>query len=727
MSNKKKDYEEDKAVSISVLEGLEAVKLRPGMYIGDTHERGLHHLAYEVVDNSVDEALAGYCTKIFVFIHIDNSITVEDNGRGISIDIHEKEKIPAIEVALTKLHAGGKFNDGGYKVSGGLHGVGVSCVNALSEWLEAKVYLKGQEYSIKFEEGFTTQKLTLVGNTEKRGTKISFKPSGKIFETLIYKWEILSRRLRELAFLNPGTNIILIDERVSEGEKKETYCYPGGLRDFVVHLGQGKSFISDAIYFHSKKGNAEIELAFQYNDGFVENIYTYANNINTVEGGTHLTGFQTALTRTLNSYMLGSPNFKNEKKLTGNDVREGIIAAISVKVSSPQFEGQTKTKLGNSEIRGIVESVVNEKFGEFLDENPKMAKSIVEKALTASLAREAAAKARDLTRRKSSLEGFSLPGKLADCSSKDPDESELFIVEGDSAGGSAKQGRDSQFQAILPIRGKLINVEKARLDKVLSNEEVRSLITAVGCGVGEDFNIEKIRYKKIIIMTDADVDGSHIMTLLLTFFFRQMKALIESGFVYVAQPPLYKVIQRRREQYLQTDAELDNYLLNLGLENISVSIDDKELLNEELNKLLILVKKFLGIQKSLERKGLLLEDYLNNANQEGDYPIAQIFFKKLNEELEECFVYSEEEKENRSNEINARLIEEDSNLEDKENLPENFIHPYMEIVNLSEHKALADLNKDLLNYSLSINDFIEAGEKKNSNFSRRSFYSKFFN
>lgn len=549
---------------IQVLEGLEAVRKRPGMYIGSTSSRGLHHLVWEIVDNSIDEALAGYCDTIKVTIEEGNSITVEDNGRGIPVGIHEKMGRPAVEVILTVLHAGGKFGGGGYKVSGGLHGVGASVVNALSSMLEVEVHRDGQVYYQKYERGVPQADLVIIGQTEKRGTKIRFQPDTEIFtETTIYEFDILASRLRELAFLNRGLRIVIEDER--EDKRKKEYHYEGGIASFVEHLNRTREVLHPPIFIDSEKEGLAVEVAIQYNDSFSSNIYSFANNINTHEGGTHESGFKTGLTRVINDYARKNNLFKDaDSNLTGDDVREGLTAIISVKISEPQFEGQTKTKLGNSEARTITDSVFSEAFSKFLSENPSVAKKIVEKGVMAARAREAAKKARELTRRKSALEVSSLPGKLADCSSKDASISEVYIVEGDSAGGSAKQGRDRHFQAILPLRGKIINVEKARLDKILSNNEIRAIITALGTGIGEDFDIEKARYHKIIIMTDADVDGAHIRTLILTFFYRYMKPLIESGYVYIAQPPLYKIQQGKRVEYAYNDQQLNRIFAELS-------------------------------------------------------------------------------------------------------------------------------------------------------------------
>jgi len=554
------------AGQIQVLKGLEAVRRRPGMYIGSTGTRGLHHLVYEVVDNAVDEALAGYCTQIDVYIRPDDSITVVDNGRGIPVDVHPTEGRPGVEIAMTVLHAGGKFDKSAYKVSGGLHGVGVSVVNALSEWLEVEVrWRDGRLYRQRFSRGNKLTELEVVGKAKGTGTTVSFKPDPEIFTELTYNYDTLSNRLRELAFLNRGLRITLTDERA--GGRREEYHYQGGIIEFVEHLrGSRKPLHPKPIYIEASREEAEIELAFQYDDGYNDNTFTFVNNINTHEGGTHLTGFKAALTRTLNDYGRKNGLLKKElDALSGEDGREGLTAVLSVKVREPQFEGQTKTKLGNSEVRGAVEQVVNEKLAIYLDENPSVARAIIEKALQAARARLAARKARELVRRKSALEGSVLPGKLADCSLTDPKMCELYLVEGDSAGGSAKQGRDRTLQAILPLRGKILNVERARLDKILSNEEIRTIITAIGTGIGEDeFNLENARYHKIIIMTDADVDGAHIRTLLLTFFYRHMRHLIEEGFVYIAQPPLYRVARGKEEYYAYNREELDMYIQRLA-------------------------------------------------------------------------------------------------------------------------------------------------------------------
>ena len=552
------------------MEGLEAVRKRPGMYIGSTSARGLHHLVYEVVDNSIDEALAGYCTHIEVTIHKDNSITVTDNGRGIPVDMHESGK-PAVEVVLTVLHAGGKFGGSGYKVSGGLHGVGVSVVNALSTNMEVKVKRDGKIHEITFEKGVTKEPLKVVGQTDETGTLVHFVPDAEIFDETVYDYDTLRHRLRELSFLNRGITIILTDERPEE-VRQETFYFEGGISSFVEHLNRNKEVINpEPVYFNGTKDTTVVEIALQYNTSYSENIYSFVNNINTEEGGTHLAGFKSALTRAANDFARRQGIIKNnEDNLVGEDIREGLTCVISIKLREPQFEGQTKTKLGNSEVRGIVDSIVSEGLSEYFEENPVISKKIIEKSIMASRAREAARKARELTRRKNALEVSSLPGKLADCSVKDPEQAEIYLVEGDSAGGSAKQGRDRRFQAILPLRGKILNVEKARLDKILNNEEIRTMITAFGSGIGSEFDITKRRYGKIIIMTDADVDGAHIRTLLLTFFYRYMRPLIENGHVYIAQPPLYQIRKGRSHWYTYSDEELAQKLDEIGREGITV-------------------------------------------------------------------------------------------------------------------------------------------------------------
>jgi len=587
------------ADSIKILDGLEAVRKRPAMYIGSTGKEGLHHLVYEVVDNSVDEASAEYCDLIHVKIRVDNSVTVEDNGRGIPVDMHKTEKVSAAEVVLTKLHAGGKFNNESYKISGGLHGVGVSVVNALSEYLELEVRRDGKVYRQSYQKGIPLHPLKEVGKTKRRGTKITFLPDTEIFDDIDFSFDVLSNRLRELAFLNRGIKIIIDDERT---DQKNEFFYKGGIVSFVEYINRNKKVLHDKpIYISGEKDDCSVELALQYNEGYTENVFAYANSINTTEGGTHLIGFRSALTRVINNYIVGSGIGKNDKTpLKGEDVREGLGCVVSVKLQQPQFEGQTKTKLGNSEVKGLVEAIVYDKLGSYFEENPSIARQIVSKSIEAARARDAARKARELTRRKSALEVTSLPGKLADCQEKDPARSELYLVEGDSAGGSAKQGRDRANQAILPLRGKLLNVEKARLDKMLNNNEIKIIITALGAGIGdEDFDINKLRYHKVIIMTDADVDGAHIRTLLLTFFFRHMRELIERGCLYIAQPPLFRIMNKKKEWYISTEEEMDDYILNSGVEKVRVVTGEGAVITGA--KLLGLIKKGIRLDAILEK------------------------------------------------------------------------------------------------------------------------------
>jgi len=590
-------YNADK---IKVLQGLEAVKKRPAMYIGSTGIRGLHHLVYEVIDNSIDEALAGHCNRIDTIIHIDNSVTVEDNGRGIPVDLHKTEGKPAAEVVMTTLHSGGKFDHESYKVSGGLHGVGISVVNALSEYLELEIRRDGKVYHQLYERGNPKTKLEVIGKTKRMGTKITFKPDDQIFEDIDFNFDTLSQRFRELSFLNKGILITIEDER---SEKKHEFHYKGGVVSFVEHLSKNKTVIHPKpIYFEGEKEDVSIEIALQYNQGYAENIFSFANTINTYEGGTHLSGFKSAITRTVNSYATNNQLMKDLKEsLSGEDIREGLTAVISIKLPSPQFEGQTKTKLGNSEIKGVVEGFLNEKLGTYFEENPAIARKIVSKAIDAARAREAAKKAKELVRRKSALEVSSLPGKLADCQERDPGRSELYLVEGESAGGSAKQGRDRRNQAILPLRGKILNVEKARFDKMLESQEIRTLITALGTGIGkEDFNLDKLRYHNIIIMTDADVDGSHIRTLLLTFFYRQMPDLIEKGYLYIAQPPLFKVKKGKQNRHIKDEASMEDYLLESGVENVRlVTTETQGTISG--SRLAGLMKKVIRYKKILEK------------------------------------------------------------------------------------------------------------------------------
>ena len=601
------------AQNITVLEGIEAVRKRPAMYIGDTSTRGYHHCVYEVVDNSIDEALAGHCSNVEVRINDDGSLSVTDDGRGIPVEMHATEGKPAVTVVLTVLHAGGKFDSDSYKVSGGLHGVGVSCVNALSEWLEVEVKRDGYIHHQRFERGVETTELVKIGKTKETGTKVTFHPDMDIFtHEGGFQWDILAARLRELAFLNRGAKITLTEDATG---REEIFKYEGGITEFVQHLNRNKAPLhADVVSFEREKDEVVVEIAMQYSDAYKETIFTFANNINTIEGGTHLSGFRSALTRTVNAYAKTNKLIKDDKQsVGGDDIREGITAVLSVKIPDPQFEGQTKTKLGNSEVEGIVQQIVNEELGTYFEENPGVARMIIDKAVVAARARSAARKARDLARRKGALESGGLPGKLADCSSRDPAHTELFIVEGDSAGGSAKQGREREFQAILPVKGKVINVEKARLDKVLSNDEIRTMITAIGTGIGaDDFDIEKARYHKIIIMTDADVDGAHIRTLLLTFFYRQMTQLIEHGYVYIAQPPLYKVTRRKREEYVESDEHLTRILLDLGADGLRLeNPDGTELLDTKaLRALLENMVEIEDISDKLRRRGVALEEYL---------------------------------------------------------------------------------------------------------------------
>jgi DNA gyrase subunit B len=601
----KEQTEKYMAEQIKILEGLTAVRKRPAMYIGNTGVEGLHHLVHELVDNSIDEALAGYCSKIDVIIHIDNSVTVRDDGRGIPVDLHEKEKRPAVEVVMTKLHSGGKFDNRSYKISGGLHGVGLSVVNALSEFIDLEIRREGKVYHQTYERGEAKTKLEVIGKTKHTGTQVRFKPDSQIFETVNFSFDILSQRLRELAFLNKGLSISIEDER---SEKRHDFFYKGGILSFIEYLNKNKNCIHPKpIYVQGVKNGTDVEIAFQYNDGYAENLFSFANNINTHEGGTHLVGFKSALTRTINQYATNANLLKGVKEnLTGEDIREGLAGVISIKIPEPQFEGQTKTKLGNSEVKGLVETLVNEKLGSYFEENPGVARKIISKVLDAARAREAARKARELSRRKGALEGDSLPGKLADCQEKDPALSEIFIVEGDSAGGSAKQGRDRTFQAILPLKGKILNVEKARFDKMLASEEIRLLISALGAGIGkEDYDIHRLRYNRIIIMTDADVDGSHIRTLLLTFFYRHMPEVIDRGYLYIAQPPLFKVTEGKSESYIKDEEAFNRYLMNRAINKSEVIVQstNKKLTDKRLSLLLEKIYTYHDLIQRIEKKG----------------------------------------------------------------------------------------------------------------------------
>ncbi len=662
------DYGADK---ITVLEGLEAVRRRPAMYIGNTASEGLHHLVYEVVDNSVDEALAGYCTEIEVVIHADNSVTTKDNGRGIPVERHAHKKKSALEVVMTMLHAGGKFDHKAYKVSGGLHGVGVSCVNALSEWLEVEVRRGGKIYTQTYERGVPKTKVECTGVTKKTGTKVIFKADHKIFSVTDYSFDTLAQRLRELAFLNQGIKIKLTDER-GEEEKTLSFYYEGGISSFVKHLNANRNVIHHfPIYFTKEKEGFSLEVAMQYHDGYTENIYSYANNINTVEGGMHLIGFKSALTRSANDYARTRNLIKMDNiSLQGEDIREGLTAVISVKLSEPQFEGQTKTKLGNSEIKGGVEAAVNEALSSYFEENPGVTRRIIDKSVNAAQAREAARKAREITRRKGALENDALPGKLADCSEKDPSLSELYLVEGDSAGGSAKQGRNRKFQAILPLKGKILNVEKARIDKILNNEEIRTIITALGCGIGkQEFNIQKARYHKIIIMTDADVDGAHIRTLLLTLFFRQMCQLVEHGYVYIAQPPLYLVKRNKVEQYLDNEAGMEKFLIKAGIsearleETTNGAKKPVILQGVKLQDFIENISELWQLSPKLAKRGLTLDEYIHLRAENKKLPMYEVptpegpRYVYSEEELEKLLAKLKRVKQNAKNQVKPPVAE----------------------------------------------------------------------
>ena len=702
---------------IQVLEGLDAVRKRPAMYIGDTGPRGLHHLVYEVVDNSIDEVMAGYCKSILVVIHSDNSVSVTDDGRGIPVDMHKTEKKPAVEVVLTMLHAGGKFDRQTYKVSGGLHGVGVSVVNGLSEWLEVEVRREGKIYHQRYVRGKTATKLTVIGKSKTTGTKVTFKADREIFkEGIEYNFETLLTRLRELAFLNKGTKVDIRDERT---DKEQVFQYDGGLVSFVQYLNQNKNLIHPkVISLAREKDQVQVEIALQWNDGYTENIYTFANNINTVEGGVHLSGFKSALTRTCNQYAKTKKLLKEEdSSLQGDDIREGLTAIISVRLPEPQFEGQTKTKLGNSEVEGLVESITNESLSAFFEENPSVANKILDKAILAARAREAARKARDLTRRKGALDSGSLPGKLADCSERDPALCELYLVEGDSAGGSAKQGRDRRFQAILPLKGKILNVEKSRLDKILNNEEIKTVIAALGCGIGRSveggekeeggFDVSKLRYGKLIIMSDADVDGSHIRTLLLTLLYRQMPELVEQGHIYIAQPPLFKIKRGKREEYVETEQQMNEMLLELGVEGQKLinPRDRKEYTEKQLLEILRGLVELEKLARGIGKRGVKFIDYLYKR----DKNTKKLPLFKVKVEDESHFIYDDEEL--------ASLVQKVEKAKGKElEVDENGggekegIH----VVEFYEAQELQELIEKLEKVGLDINEYELAESEKNA-------------
>jgi DNA gyrase subunit B len=693
------------ATTITVLGGIDAVRKRPSMYIGDTSTGGLHHLVYEVVDNSVDEAMAGYCTRIDVVLHVEGSVTVTDNGRGIPVDYHRKEKKPAVEVVLTMLHAGGKFDHRSYKVSGGLHGVGVSVVNGLSEWLEVEVRRDEAVHHQRFERGKRVGPLRCIGKSKKTGTKITFKPDAEIFNPdAKLSFSTLSERLRELAFLNTGLAITIKDERTGQ---ENAFKYTGGIVSFVEHLNKSKTPLhKKVIHFGSTKDEVEVEVAMQFHDGYQENVQTFVNNINTEEGGTHLSGFRSALTRTMNNYIRANNLAKSEKvSPSGEDMREGLTAVLSLKVMDPQFEGQTKTKLGNSEVAGIVESVVNEQLGAFLEENPREGRKIAEKVILAARARDAARKARDLTRRKGALDSGSLPGKLADCAERDPALCELYIVEGDSAGGSAKQGRDRRFQAILPVRGKLLNVEKARLDKILKNQEILTMIMAIGTGVGdEEFDVSKARYNKIIIMTDADVDGLHIRTLLLTFFYRQMPELVKGGYIYIAQPPLYGVKLGKKQVYVQDDEEMDTFLLQNGMDGLKVVQirGQKELTRSQLEKIVAEIVNAESLLSAIARKGIDAREYLAARSQTGKLPLYRVAVNG-----DERFVFSDEELRDMVSAVEKERGGETVMLSDEEN-GETTDETGIKVAELFESRELEKVIASLSRAGVDMKHFFEA-------------------
>jgi DNA gyrase subunit B len=722
------------ATKIQVLEGVEAVRKRPGMYIGDTTLRGLHHLVYEVVDNSIDEALAGHATRVDVVIEQGGSVSVADDGRGIPVDLHKTQKKSALEVVMTTLHAGGKFDNKAYRVSGGLHGVGVSVTNALSAWCEVEVRRDGKVWHQRYEKGHPVTKVAEKGKTKERGTTVSFMADKTIFESIEFSFDVLSNRLRELAYLNKGVRITIRDERVKKEIKEHVFLYKGGISEFIQYLNRSKNPLHKKIFYvDNTKDDVEVEAAFQYNDSYGEDVFSFANNINTVEGGTHMSGFKTAMTRATNQYAKSKNLLKDiESGLSGTDLNEGLAAVISVKVPRPQFEGQTKTKLGNGEVEGIVYSVIYEGLSAFFEENPPIANKIVEKAALAYRAREAARKARELTRRKGALESASLPGKLADCSDEDPANTEIYLVEGDSAGGSAKQGRDRRFQAILPLKGKILNVEKARIDKILSNEEIRTIITAIGAGIDEEFSIEKLRYHKIILMCDADVDGSHIRTLLLTFFYRKMKKLLENGHVYIAQPPLFKMKRGKEEQYVQTEEQMNSMLLDFGLQEVSLKRNGAKgkIEGKELRDLMELVQAMEDLERSLARKGILWHRFMEAQDKKRGFPTHLV---RLLAKNEETFLYSEKEVEDHVKELekkraleikaeekaereeakakNESKKEEKKSpkkgkaAEEKESEEEGVLPPLHDLVEIFEAKEFEKAKKRLEKFGLDFEDF----------------------
>lgn len=699
------DIEKYDARSIKVLEGIEAVRKRPAMYIGDTTQRGLHHLLEEVVCNSVDEAMAGYCENITVKLNLDGSAIVSDDGRGIPVDEHVEVGRPAVEVVMTTLHAGGKFEGQSYKVSGGLHGVGISVVNGLSEWLEVEVRRDGHVYWQRYERGQTKTDLEKRGDTKKRGTRIVFKPDATIFEEVDFSLETVMKRTRELAFLNKGLCITIIDERK---DIEEQFKYDGGIKVFVSELNKGKETVhKDVIYSEREDKGISVEFAIQYNDGYTENVLSFANNINTVEGGTHLIGFKTALTRTLNAYAKAKGLLKDIKVPTGDDYREGLTAVISVKVPEPQFEGQTKTKLGNREVQGLVEAAANEILGTYCEENPSSVKAIIGKVIEASRAREAARKARELTRRKGALASGDLPGKLADCSSNDVETTELFIVEGISAGGTAKQGRDRRIQAILPLKGVILNVEKARVEKMLNNIEIRTLISAIGTGIGvEEFNAEKLRYGKVVIMTDADVDGAHIRTLLLTFFFRQMPDLINSGNIYIAQPPLYKLTKKKKQEYLYDDKELQKSLINLGVDETVVNVNNgevKQISGARLKKVIGLLEKMEDYEKMLGKKDISFREYLEK-RKDGNYPLYKVIYGEQREYLYTDEVLNEQIKLHQQ-QNGAEIVEEGVEAGGND---ENAIR----IIEFHERNEIGKTVKMIEEEGLKIKEYFEGQEER---------------